>query len=63
VRIEDMLWIEDIVKNTLIPLFFINSRVDMDDFVDPHKVNARMNAFSAFSSAQNESENRKLKKP
>jgi hypothetical protein len=35
----------------------------MDHFVDPHKVIARMNAFSAFSSSQNDSENRKLKKP
>ncbi len=54
-----MLWIENIVKNTLIPLFFINSRVDMNDFMYPHKVIARMSAFSACSSAQNGSELRK----
>jgi hypothetical protein len=35
----------------------------MDDFVDPHKVIARMSAFSTFSSSQNGNENRKLKKP
>jgi len=35
VKIEDMLWIEDIIAT---PPFFTISRVDMADFVDSHKV-------------------------
>jgi hypothetical protein len=42
---EDMLWIEDIVESTLVPPFFINSRIDMVNFVNLHKVVTR----SAFS--------------
>jgi hypothetical protein len=30
------------------PIFFIDSRIDMVGFVNPHKVIARRNAFSAF---------------
>jgi hypothetical protein len=48
---ENMLWIEDIVESTSIPPFLINYRFDMVDFVNPHKVVARKNAFSAFPSA------------
>jgi hypothetical protein len=50
VRMEDMLWIEDIVDNTSIPPFLVYYRVDMVDFVNIHKVVARKNAFSAFPS-------------
>jgi len=32
-KIKDMQWIEDIVKNTLTPPFFTNSRIDMAGFV------------------------------
>jgi hypothetical protein len=46
-----MLWIEDIVENTLALPFLINSRVDMVGYVDPHKVVVRRNTFSAFPSA------------
>ncbi len=40
-----MLWIKDIVKRTLTPPFLTNSRVDMVDFVNLHKVVTRRNAF------------------
>jgi len=53
---KDMLWIEDIVENTSTPSFFINSKVRMFDFVDPHKVVAKRSAFLACSSARNEVE-------
>ncbi len=43
-----MLWIDDIVESTPISSFFINSRIDMADFVNPHKVVVRLNAFSAW---------------
>ncbi len=46
-----MLWIEDIVQNTIVPTFFTNFRVDMVDFEDLHKVVVRRNAFLALSSA------------
>ncbi len=58
---EDMLWIEDIVESTLTPPFLTNSRVDMANFVDLHKV-VDKNAFSIFPNAWNGGENKKLKK-
>ncbi len=45
VKMENMLWIKDIVKRTLTPPFLTNSRVDMVDFVNLHKVVTRRNAF------------------
>jgi hypothetical protein len=53
---KDMLWIENIVENTSAPPFFINSKVVIVGFVDPHKVVVGRNAFLAFPSAQNEIE-------
>jgi len=53
---QDMLWIENIVESTLAPPFLTNSRVDMANFVDPCKVVVGRNAFSFYSSAQNEGE-------
>ncbi len=47
-----MLWIEDIVKNTIAPPFLTNFRIDMIDFVDLHKVVVRRSEFSTFPSAQ-----------
>jgi hypothetical protein len=47
-RMKEMLWIEDIVESTQAPPFFTNSKVDMVSFVDPHKLVAKRNAFSAF---------------
>jgi hypothetical protein len=32
------LWIEDIVESTPTPPFFINFKVNMANFMDPHKV-------------------------
>ncbi len=49
-----MLWIEDIVANTITLPFFTNFRVDMISFVNPHKVVSRRSAFSTFPSARNE---------
>ncbi len=46
-----MLWIEDIVESTHAPPFFTNSKVDMANFVDLHKVVAKRNAFSTLPSA------------
>ncbi len=48
-----MLWIEDIVKSTLAPTFFTNSRIDMVCFVDPHNLVARRSRLLAFPNAQN----------
>ncbi len=53
VKMERMLWIEDIVESTQPSPFFINSKIDMVSFVDPHKVVIRRNAFSTFPSARN----------
>jgi hypothetical protein len=53
-KLEDILWIEDIVITIT---FFINSRVDMASFLDPHKLIAR-NAFSTFLGAWNETESK-----
>jgi len=50
-KMEEMLWIEDIVESTHAPTFLINSRIDMAIFADPHKVVARRNAFSTLPSA------------
>jgi hypothetical protein len=61
-RMEGMLWIEDIVKSTLALPFLINPRVDMVNFMDPYKMTARKSTFSSFPCAQNEGENKKLKK-
>ncbi len=44
-RIEDRLWIENIVA---ILSFLTNFKVDRTDFVNLHKVIVRRNAFSAF---------------
>ncbi len=44
-RIEDILWIENIVA---ILSFLTNFKVDMTDFVNLHKVIVRKNVFSAF---------------
>ncbi len=51
-EMENMLWIEDVVKNTTTPPFSTNFRIDMIDFVDPHKVVVRRSAFLAFPNAQ-----------
>jgi len=48
VRMEDMLWIEDIV---VAPPFLTNFRVDMVGFMNPHKVVVRRSAFLAFPNA------------
>ncbi len=61
VRMKDILWMEDIVEYTPTPPFYINFRIDMTGFVDPHKMIPRRSAFSALSSARNESENWKKK--
>ncbi len=45
-----MLWMEDIVENTLAPPFLTNYRVDMVGFVNAHKMIAR-SAFKTFFSA------------
>jgi hypothetical protein len=45
---EDMLCIEDIVESILAPSFWINSRIHMASFVDPHKVVARKVHFQFF---------------
>jgi hypothetical protein len=51
-----MLWIEDNFESTLSFSFLINSRVDMADFVNHHKMVAWKSAFSALSSARNQNE-------
>jgi hypothetical protein len=51
------MWIEDIIESTLALPFLTNFKVHMTSFMDPCKVVARKIAFSAHSSAQNESEN------
>jgi hypothetical protein len=43
-----MLCIEDIVESILAPSFWINSRIHMASFVDPHKVVARKMHFQFF---------------
>jgi hypothetical protein len=48
-KVENMLWIQDIVESTLVLSFFINFKIDMVGFVYPHKVVARRNTFSVFS--------------
>ncbi len=45
-----------VVLITSTPSFYINFRIDMTGFVDPNKMIARKSAFSALSSAWNESE-------
>jgi hypothetical protein len=50
-KMEEMLWIEDIVENTQAPPFLTNSKIDMASFVDPHQVVAKRNAFSTLPSA------------
>jgi len=47
---DDMLWIENIVENTLAPRFLTNSKINMVGFVDLRKVVAK-SAFSTFPSA------------
>ncbi len=51
VRMKNMLWIEDIVQNTIIPTVFTNFRVDMITFEDLHRWVARRNAFLTLSTA------------
>jgi hypothetical protein len=50
-KLVDMLWIEDVVENTIALPFLTNSRVDVLSYVDPHKVVVRRNTFSALPSA------------
>jgi hypothetical protein len=52
VKLEDMLWIKEIVESTPTPPFLTNSKVDMVGLVQLHKVVAT-SAFLVFSSAQN----------
>jgi hypothetical protein len=52
-KIEDMLWIEDIVKSTLAPTFLSNFKIDMVCSVDPHNLVAKRDRFLTFRSAQN----------
>jgi hypothetical protein len=59
---KDMLWIENIVESKSTSPFFTNFRFNTTGFVNVHKVVAR-SSFSAFPSAQNDGENRKLKRP
>jgi hypothetical protein len=47
---------EDIVEITPTRPFYVNFRIDMISFVDPHKVITRKSAFAALSSAPNERE-------
>ncbi len=47
---------EDIVESTPSPSFFTNFTINMVGFVNPHKLVAKRNAISTFSSPQNESE-------
>jgi hypothetical protein len=49
--VEEILWIEDIVESTQAPPFLTNSKVDMVNFVDPHKLVAKRNTISAFAIA------------
>jgi hypothetical protein len=37
-KMEDMLWIENIGKSTLVPLILTNFKTTMVDFVSSHKV-------------------------
>ncbi len=53
-----MPWIDDIVESTPTSSFFINCRIDMADFVNPHKVVVQRNAFSAFPNTWNEAESK-----
>jgi hypothetical protein len=46
-RMENMLWIENIVESTSTPPFLANSGVDMASFVDLHKVIARKCIFNS----------------
>ncbi len=41
-KVENMLWIQDIVESTLVLSFFIYFKIDMIGFVHPHKVVARI---------------------
>jgi hypothetical protein len=53
VRIEEMLCIKDIIESTQAPSFLTNYKIDMANFVDPHKVVVRRSAFLALLNAQN----------
>jgi len=53
---EDMLWIEDVVESTPTPPYLTNSRINMVNFMNPHKAITRKNTFLAFPSARNEGE-------
>jgi len=52
-RMENILWIENIVESTSTLPFLTNSGVDMAGFVHSHEVIARRSAFSTLLSAQN----------
>jgi hypothetical protein len=45
--------LKTLLKAHQLPHFFIDSRIDMVGFMNPHKVIARRNAFSAFPSVWN----------
>jgi hypothetical protein len=47
---ENMLWIENIVKSTPFPPFFTNCKVDMAGCLNHHNI-VDGSAFSALSSA------------
>jgi hypothetical protein len=53
---EEMLRIEDIVENKQVLPFFINSQVDMLDFVYPHKMVVRRRDFQSFQIHETELE-------
>jgi hypothetical protein len=55
-KMEEMLWIEEIVESTKAPPFLPNSRVDMASFVDHYKVVAKR--ISTLPSARNGGESK-----
>jgi hypothetical protein len=40
-KMENMLWIEDIVKSIPAPPFLTNFRIDMASYVNPHEIVAK----------------------
>jgi hypothetical protein len=48
-----------LLKAHQLPHFLTNFRIDMVDFVDPHKVVIKRSAFSALPSPQDENENKR----
>jgi hypothetical protein len=53
VKMENMLWFEDIGKSTSTLPFLTNSKVDMAGFVNLHKLAPIKSAISHLQSAQN----------